>query len=78
MYFTSTKRPPNKTAGPSTKRSHIEQSTQNTIAASDTIGINLAIDGTNLFPQIKSPEVQSTPTNVILEDQEGASEKILK
>ena len=73
MNFTSTERPPNKTTGPPAKRRHTEQSMHNTIAASDTIGINFAVNGTNPFPQIKGLEVQSVPSNLNLEDQEGAS-----
>ncbi|KXG23788.1 hypothetical protein SORBI_3008G140500 [Sorghum bicolor] len=77
LNSTSTEHPPNKRVGPPVKRSHTEQSTQNTIAAFDTIGINFAINGTNPSPQSNGPEVQSAPS-INLEDQEGVSGKIRK
>ena len=73
LNFASTERPPSKAARPPAKRSHTEQSMQNKVAASDTVGIYFAVNGTNPFPQIKGLEVQSVPSNLNLEDQEGAS-----
>ncbi|XP_066309804.1 uncharacterized protein [Miscanthus floridulus] len=71
LNFTSTE-PPNMTAQPPIERSHSEQSTQNTAAGSDSIGINF---GTNPFSQIEGPEVQSAPPYLNLEEGASASGK---
>ena len=63
------------TAQPPIERSHSEQSTQNTAAGSDSIGINF---GTNPFSQIEGLEVQSARSNVNLEEQESAGGKYRK
>ena len=60
------------TAPPPIERSHSEQSTQNTAAGSDSIGINF---GTNPFSQIEGLEVQSAPPYLNLEEQESVSGK---
>jgi len=60
------------TAPPPIERSHSEQSTQNTAAGSDSVGINF---GTNTFSQIEGPEVQSAPPYLNLEEGASASGK---
>ncbi|XP_072150430.1 uncharacterized protein [Setaria viridis] len=52
LNFTSTE-PPNMTTRPPIERSHSEQSTHNTAAGSDSVGINF---GTNPFSEIEGPE----------------------
>ena len=78
LNFTSTDSSPNKTGGPPIERSHSEQSTQNTAAGSDSIGINFDDNGTNPFSQIEGLEVQSARSNVNLEEQESAGGKYRK
>ncbi|PWZ33854.1 hypothetical protein Zm00014a_026044 [Zea mays] len=74
LNLTSTE-PPNKRAGPLTKRSHSKQSTQNTVVVPDSNGINFAGNGTNPFPQIMGLEMKSAPSNLNQEEQEDASGK---
>nr|TKW12228.1 hypothetical protein SEVIR_5G023300v2 [Setaria viridis] len=69
LNFTSTE-PPNMTTRPPIERSHSEQSTHNTAAGSDSVGINF---GTNPFSEIEGPEVQSAPPYLNLEEQQSAT-----
>ena len=74
LNFTSIE-PPNKMLRPPIERSHSEQSTQNTAAGSDSVGINFGGNGTNPFSQIEGPEVQSAPPYLNLEEGASASGK---
>ena len=60
------------TARPPIERSYFEQSTENTVTGSDSVGINF---GTNTFSQIEGPEVQSAPPYLNLEEGASASGK---